>query len=147
MADSLIFTKDPVTGAKTAVSTANPVPVIPPVKTVMNEMSGLAVALGISTTINLDLGALGPYYTWAAVSEDGLASTGSSMSLQGSSDNVNFYYLPQITSSAISSVGGLSGAMTIMMVRTLGYRYLRGSFYNGSAGVAQTDMYLMLAAG
>ena len=133
-------------GLAQAVSTANPLPVLPPVKTLMNEMSGLAAATGTSTYINIDLGALAPYYSWVIVSFQGIASAGSVLRLKASSDNVNFYYLPKMANDGPSS-DGLSASNGLLIARTVGYRYLRGTYYNSSGGTAQTDMYLMLAAG
>ncbi len=118
----------------------------PSVKALMTEQSGLAAALGTSTYASLDLGALAPYYSWVVVSFQGVASAGSVLRLKGSSDNVNFYYLPQMATDGPSS-DGVSAANGLLIARSLGYRYLQGTYYNASGGTAQTDMYLMLAAG
>ena len=114
--------------------------------TVMNEMSGLAAAVGVSTYVTLDLGVLTPYYSWVMVSFQGVASAGSVLRIKGSSDNVNFYYLPQMATDGPSS-DGVSASNGLLIARTGGYRYLRGTYYNASGGTAQTDMYLMLSAG
>ena len=132
-------------GLPQAVSPTDPMP-IRPLKALMTEQSGLAVAVGVSTYASLDLGALAPYYSWVMVSFQGVASAGSVLRIKGSSDNVNFYYVPQMANDAPSS-DGLSASNGLLIALTVGYRYLQGTYYNASGGTAQTDMYLMLAAG
>ena len=144
MADSQIFTTDPVTGADIPVSSANPLPITPPVKTMANELTGVISVVGIWSYITLDLGILAPYYTWAAFSQAGIVSNGSTAQLKGSSDNVNFYYLPQIGSIS-RAIASANNDSVVLMARTIGHRYLQARFFNSS--VAQTGMYLRISAG